>query len=142
MKIKNSRIFIADIHQVVNSTVTEELIQSLNRCDGFGSYNCDDEKVKEGLVVIYFEDRNEYMPVGYLKNLLQYTAAKLSLEAMEGQFLREEPSFLPLNGEKFLKNIQPLFSYPGKTSLTELIGIQKFIEDRNTESLKGGMELM
>ena len=48
---------------------------------------------------------------------------------------------MPLNGQRFIKNIQPLFSFPGKTSLSELIGIQRLQNDKD-DTYSGGMQLM
>lgn len=141
MKIDNSRIFTADIYEVANSTVTRELKESLNHGDVFGSYDYGDRQTNKGVVVIYFEKLQGYVPVWYLKNLLDYANFKLNPETTHKKVLKEQPGFMPENGQRFIKNVQPLFSFPGKTSLSELIGIQKLQNDRdNTHS--GGMELM
>ena len=141
MKIDNSRIFTADIYEVSNSTVTRSLKESLNHGDVFGSYEFDDRQTNKGVVVIYFGKEHGYVPVWYLKNILDYASVKLNPEPTNKKFLKEEPGFMPENGQRFIKNIQPLFSFPGKTSLSELIGIQKLQNDKD-DTYSGGMELM
>ena len=141
MKIDNSRIFTADIYEVANSTVTRELKESLNHGDVFGSYDYGDRQTNKGVVVIYFEKLQGYVPVWYLKNLLDYANIKLNAETTHKKVLKEQPGFMPENGQRFIKNVQPLFSFPGKTSLSELIGIQKLQNDRDN-TYSGGMELM
>ena len=138
MKIDNSRIFTADIYRVTNSTVTRELKESLNQGDVFGSYDFSDRQINKGVVVIYFGKEHGYVPVWYLKNILEYASVKLNPEPI---ILKEDPGFMPENGQLFIKNIQPLLSFPGKTSLAELIGIQKLQNDRDN-TYSGGMELM
>lgn len=141
MKIDNRRIFTADIYEVTNSTITRELKESLNQGDVMGSYNFNDRKTNKGVVVIYFEKEKGYVPVWYLKNMIDYAKVKLNPNPINKYILKEEPGFMPENGKRFIKNIQPLFSVPGKTSLSELIGIQKLQNDRD-DTYSGGMELM
>jgi len=141
MKIDNSRIFTADIYEVANSTVSSGLKESLNHGDVFGSYDYGDRQTNKGVVVIYFEKLQGYVPVWYLKNLLDYANFKLNPETMHKKVLKEQPGFMPENGQRFIKNVQPLFSFPGKTSLSELIGIQKLQNDRDN-TYSGGIEIM
>ena len=81
------------------------------------------------------------MPIGHVENMLQYLSIKLNPKVVDEIVLNEDPGFLPTGGEKFIKNIQPLFSYPGKTSLKELIAIQKLQNDRDN-TYSGGIEIM
>ena len=140
MKIDNSRIFTADIYEVISSPKNKRLREVIEQVDEvFGSYTYEDRKDREGVVVIYFKDKG-FVPIWYVKNMLQYLAIKSDNDANK-KFLTEDPGFLPVGGERFIKNIQPLFSFPGKTSLEELIGIQKLQNDRDN-TYSGGMELM
>lgn len=134
MKIDNSRIFTADIYEVRHSTVTEKQREVLNYVDDvFGSYSYDDRKTNKGVVVVYFPKQG-YVPVWCLKNIIDYVSAKLG--GVSAKFLREDPGFMPIDGTRFLKNIQPLFSFPGKTSLSELVEIQKTQSD-NDDTCRG-----
>ena len=139
MKINNARIFTADIYMVTNSTVTDELKQSLNHGTVFGSYSYDDLSYIKGAVVVYFKEKNAYVPVGHLRNMISYLNVKLDSTSND-KFLRTNPGAFPTNGTLFLKNIQPLFSIEGKTSVSELVGIQKLQSDRDN-TYHGGMEV-
>lgn len=141
MKIDNSRIFTADIYEVIPSSKNRKLREIMEQVDEvFGSYSYDDRKTNTGMVVIYFKNKG-YVPIGYVENMLQYLSIKLNSNVVDERVLQVDPGFLPTGREKFIKNIQPLFSYPGKTSLKELIGIQKLQNDRNN-TYSGGMEIM
>ena len=141
MKIYNSRIFTADVYMVVNSTVTKELKDATRQGDVFGSYSFEDRQVNKGVVMVYFGKKLGYVPVWDLKNIFDYIAVKINGEFSAKNFLKEDPGFMPLNGQKFIKNAKQLFTFPGKTSLTELMGIQKLQNDKD-DTYSGGMEIM
>ena len=137
MKIDNSKIFTADIYEVTKLTVTKNFHGDF----AFGSYGFDDRQTKKGVVVIYFGKKQGYVPVWYLKNILDYANVKFNSEPGSKKFLKEDPGYMPERGQRYIKNIQPLFSFPGKTSLSELMGIQKLQNDKD-DTYSGGMELM
>lgn len=132
MKIDNKRIFTADVYKVTNSVVHGEEI---------GGYDFNDRITNKGVVVIYFEKERCYVPVWYLKNIIEYAKVKFNLNPLNKYILKENPGAMPENGQLYIKNIQPLFSIPGKTTLSELIGIQKLQNDRD-DTYSGGMEMM
>lgn len=138
MKIDNSRIFTADIYEVINPQTTEYGdYDSIIGGSGTSTSDCDvviggrhsDRILHKNTVVVYFKELG-YVPVWHLRNIIDYANVKLISNSSKN-FLKEEIDTLPENGSRFIKNIHPLFSYPGKTSLSELIGIQKYNHDRD-----------
>lgn len=147
MKIDNSRVVIADVHMVTNSSVTKKRKEDVlnSRGDVFGSYGYNSRKINKDMVFIKFEKKGyvtRYVPVALLKNLLEYANFKLNPELFEEKiYFEQEGLFMPLNGDIFIKDVRPLFNMPGKISLKELVGIQKLQNDRD-DTYSGGMEMM
>ena len=82
-----------------------------------------------------------YVPVEYIPNVIKYMdvnshVTKNGIQYPDARFLS---TFEPFGG-KFVKNVQPLFSYQGKTPLKELLGIQKLNADQYNRC-SGGMEI-
>ena len=73
-----------------------------------------------------------------MKDSKEYKTIK-SNPAAFGEKILTESLFMPIDGELFIKGIKPLFSYSGKTSLSELIDIQN--SQNNINYISGGMEL-
>ena len=140
MKIDHKRIFTADLYEVTNSTAPNASDLEIGG-DVFGGYTYEEHKLNKGIVVVYFNDKVGYVPVWHLRNALQYISAKINTDGNDGRFLKTEPKFLAQNGELFIKNIKPLFKYPGQATLQQLIGIQKIQNDRD-DTYSGGLELM
>ena len=128
MKIDNSRIFTGDMYMIQNSTFPYDLT---NEGDVFGSYTYNVLNCHEPLVLIYFKNYG-YLPVVCAENFLRYVRLKLDPVELRQYVLKEERFIIHKNGNKFVKNLQPLFNLPGKTSLKELMGIQKEISEKNT----------
>jgi len=118
MKINNSRIFTADIYELVNTSLI----------DYVATGNRTEEKLcGKGVVMIYFEKEQVYIPACNIKNVLDYMNIKMDLAASSGKKSRDEYTYLPpKQGDQIIKNIQPLFTHAGKTPLSQLSKIQKF----------------
>ena len=120
MKVDNSRVFTADIYEVKNSHSVQSYIFGDVE---FGSYDYDEQLVENGVIVVYFEDRNCYVPVTELKKISDWVSIKFGSE----RILHDDPGFKPSNGKKFLKNINRLNIIPGRTRIDDLIKLQEEI---------------
>ena len=136
MKINNSRIFTADIYRAINRKTNIDI--DLGGVQ-LGATSYDEKLLQKQVVVIKFG--HMYVPVEYVTNIIKYMdvnshITRNGIQCPDGRFLSTFDPF----GAKFVKNVQPLFSYQGKTSLKELLGIQKLNSDKNNTQ-SGGMEL-
>ncbi|MFQ6724331.1 MAG: hypothetical protein ACLRFE_03240 [Clostridia bacterium] len=137
MKINNSRIFTADVYRTTNLKTNIHL-----DCGGvqFGSTSYDEKLLQKQVVVVKFGSM--YVPVEHISSIIKYMDINSHVTKNNG-IQYPDDRFLPTstiyNG-KFVKNIQPLFSYQGKTPLKELLGIQKLNAGRD-DTYSGGMEL-
>ena len=120
MKIDNSRIFTADIYQVLNSRSEVMMLGDVS----FGSYGYDDMLVDKNVVVIHFEKMNCYVPIWNLKTVADYASVRFNSSYQDERTLREDPGFMPSNGKHFVKNIKRLINVPGRTSIDDIIKMQ------------------
>lgn len=136
MKIDNKRLFTADIYSVQNYS----LIKHLETSDTvFGSVNFNEQQENKNVVVIKF--KKKYVPIWHVQNVLDYVRVLSKQgEITRNLFLIESPRNCHHDGDLFLKNVKPLFSVPGRTSLKELIGIQKYTAE-NDDTYSDGMIL-
>lgn len=138
MKLKNERIFTADLYETQNFYTKVDL-----EIDGVcvGSHNYDEKLVQKNIIVVKF-GTSYYVPVNEIKGLFsyasvaQYVSGSYYTADPKNRILQTEP-LANKNGAKFLKNVQPLFAEKGKTSLDELLKKQPTIPPQ----LSGGMEL-
>ena len=141
MRIDNSRIFTADVYEI---TDFKKNTQFETTDVSFGGFDYDSKQTNKQMVFIKF--KHMYVPVAYIQNAFQYLdiashVTKTGIAYPDYRFLYTSPSFGDRVGSKFVKNVKPLFSYPGKISLKELVGIQKLQNDRD-DTYSGGMEMM
>lgn len=129
MKINNSRIFKADVYKTINHKTNIDF--DLGGVQ-FGSTSYDEKLLQKQVVVIKFG--HMYVPVEHITNIIKYMdinshVTKNGIQYPDDRFLSTYEPF----GGKFVKNVQPLFSYQGKTPLKELLSIQKLNADQNNK---------
>ena len=136
MKIDNKRLFTADIYSVQDYN----LIKHLETSDTVvGGIDFTEKLENKNVVMIKF--KKKYVPIWYVQNVIDYVNV-LSKEGIltRNLFLIESTRNCHHDGDLFLKNVKPLFSVPGRTSLKELIGIQKYTAE-NDDTYSSGMIL-
>ena len=134
MKIDNKRLFIADIYSVQDYN----LIKHLETSDTvFGSVEYNEQLENKNVVVVKF--KRKYVPIWHVQNALDYVKV-LSKQGnfTRNLFLADSLRDCHHDGDIFLKNVKPLFSVPGRTSLKELVGIQKYTAE-NDDTFSFGM---
>ena len=140
MKIDNSRIFTADIYQVTNSRAEETTFMFGDVADvSFGSYDYDEELIDKDAIVVYFKNRNCYVPVSELKRVSDYVSIRFGSGYNDERTLFDDPGFMPRNGKRFVKNMRQLFNgMPGRTNVEDLIKMQfKSEEPYEVQMLEG-----
>ena len=137
MKLDNKRLFTADIYEITDYKLEKYL--EMSDCVA-GGVAFKDKLKQKNVVVVRFKDR--YVPIGHMTNLYEYVRVLVN----EDDYSRRDvylSDHVPVSnnnhiGDLFLKNIKPLFSVPGRTSLKELVGIQKYTAE-NDDTFQGGM---
>ena len=132
MKIKKSRVFEVDIHEVTSAKTSTVLEGDVT----IRSYNYADRRVSKCTVVIKFGCN--YVPVYHCKNILEFLDLSTHVSKDGGvnypdvRFLSTSPGAYCRIGQKFVKDVKPLFQdNEGKISLKELVGIQKEHYDKD-----------
>ena len=124
MKIDKSRVYTADIY------VVTKLIPSMQ-----DTPNCEDERTNKKVIMIKFG--KSLVPIWYVQSPLQFLDVssrvnKNGLYKEDNRFLRTTPNGIV--GERFVKDVKPLFANPeGKIALEELVKQQKIHAKHDNE---------
>ncbi|MBQ3494701.1 MAG: hypothetical protein IJA69_04730 [Clostridia bacterium] len=129
MKIDNSRIFVCDIYDV--QKVTQNVICEIGDTS-FGSYDVESTCFNHNRIVVEME-KGYYVPIGYIKNAMQYYAVKMKGYDKSFWLSTDKTSL----SRRYVSNLKPYSMVEGKTELKQLFEFQQRLEDLTYE---GGME--
>lgn len=135
MKIDNKRLFTADIYEITGY----KAVKRLEMDDvAFGDIDFKEKLKNKNVVVVRFKGR--YVPIWHLRNIYEYVGVLVNEDDPNAKnvYLSDYVSACSHVGELFVKDVKPLFSVPGRTSLKELIGIQKYTAE-NDDTFSNGM---